>query len=203
MSQGDSDQCIGCSQPSTTPYIPNPTVYAEGDICAILETTRTPVYLLLTNKRPPSQSSANISRTRSKSRKWLPRLPKSRSSLPPANSESDSFQWNSKASPRPGIVLSEVEISSAQGSDAVMVCLLTTFNETADRDKLPLVLRHFSFPYPRTASHASETRTRTPHRSGKRRMPGSLRYHSRPLSNESLGDGWTIGKRPDRMAHSR
>lgn len=143
--QGGSD-CIGCRHPTTTPYMPDPTVYAEGDICAIYETTSTPVYLLLTNKRPPSQSSTNIPRRRSKSRKWLPRFRQSKSSITPANLESDSFQWKSKSGPRPGIILRQVNIPSAEKSDTVMVCLLATFDETVDREELPLVLRHFSFP---------------------------------------------------------
>lgn len=135
------DGCDDCHQPSTTPYKPDPQLYAQGDICAIFESPSVPVYLILTGAPPRSRSTSRIPQSTGSLMHKLKEAVTGRTS-----SQSNRSTGSSDANPRPALILQNVILPCEEGEMTVTVCLLATFNSTVAREDLPLVLRHFCIP---------------------------------------------------------
>ncbi|KAI0350617.1 hypothetical protein OH77DRAFT_1059987 [Trametes cingulata] len=137
-----SPHCAQCETPLDTPYIPkvNTEFYEPGDICSVLDTTSTPVYLLLTGNPPPSQSvPENLSwGTRSFAR-WSR---SQRSMSDSVNSEGGQPKLN----PRPALMFGRAKIVPEGQPEVVTLCLMATFHKTKSHTRLPRVLQHFCIP---------------------------------------------------------
>ncbi|OSC96648.1 hypothetical protein PYCCODRAFT_1378770 [Trametes coccinea BRFM310] len=133
--------CAECAQPCSTPYVPQHADYYDfGDICSVLESPSTPVYLLLTGKPPPSRdaSASKLSWGTLGFAKWI------RSQG--ASTGVDEHGRNG----RPAVLLAPPDMLQDDSATAdVEVCLMATFDRTETFRCLPQVLRHFCIPiYP-------------------------------------------------------
>ncbi|KAJ2996753.1 hypothetical protein NUW54_g7205 [Trametes sanguinea] len=125
--------CTRCDNPSTTPYLPHPEAkfYAPGDICAILENTSTPVYLLLTGKPPPSRtaSATNLSWGTARFAQWVRRTKaKNPASTNGTLTSVTSTELTTALPARPALIMERIPIA------------------VNGPRKLPRVLKHFSIP---------------------------------------------------------
>ncbi|KAI0629497.1 hypothetical protein C8Q77DRAFT_1140669 [Trametes polyzona] len=128
-------QCVSCDKPLTVSYIPDTNTLQRGDVCAVHETVSTPVWLLLRDRRPPSQCPPeNMS--------WGTAQYAARVRSQASKSRSHASTFPTEYA-RPAVVFTKVDLSKTLPSkDPVNICIMTSLKGVDNSRNLPHVLRH-------------------------------------------------------------
>ncbi|KAI0774870.1 hypothetical protein BD413DRAFT_307477 [Trametes elegans] len=138
--------CQRCRVPPEKIYTPDPkaTHYKAGEICSIYESTSTPVYEVLMERPPGSQSFiGSLPWKSSRSVGWS--ATKSSISGRSVGSGKGSRSDGPSRNPRPCVILQRSPIVAEQPR-TLSICLMATFDGTVETKSLPTVLKHFAIP---------------------------------------------------------